>query len=127
MPEEKDQRIAELEAQSRNWETACRVNVASQDAEIERLRTALESASTLISAFETCHICTATILVAEGPIHCENCSYDCEDHEDPDCVGLEVLHANAKRLVSAARSGAPVAPAPIWPRCECGGVGTRAR
>jgi hypothetical protein len=58
-----------------------------------------EAASLLVSAMETCHHCKASLLVDEGPLHCEDCSVDCDDHDPPDCVSLAVLHTNLKRVL----------------------------
>lgn len=53
----------------------------------------------LLDTMETCHVCGAVLLLDEGPVHCENCSYDCEDHEAPDCVPIFQLHANVRRIL----------------------------
>jgi hypothetical protein len=60
---------------------------------MRQLLTVAEAARELAAAMKTCHICKGVVLIEEGPIHCENCTYDCEEHEPPDCVTLGVLHA----------------------------------
>ena len=64
----------------------------------ERLR---KAAKALADTMETCHICEGTVLVEEGPIHCEDCSYYCEEHEGPECPRLDNLHADLKRALAA--------------------------
>jgi hypothetical protein len=56
----------------------------------------LEAAAAYISAIETCHTCGASLLAEEGPAHCEDCGCDCDEHDPPACVGLDVLLARLK-------------------------------
>jgi hypothetical protein len=63
----------------------------------------LNAADALVTTAETCHICQGTLLVEEGPAHCEDCSWDCDEHEQPDCLGLDVLHEQLKRMIAKAR------------------------
>lgn len=68
--------------------------------ELAILRAGVESSALLIAAMETCHICGGELLISEGPPHCEDsCSWDCEEHDEPACTGIDVLHANAKRAI----------------------------
>lgn len=72
-------------------------------AEIGRLR---EAALALVDAMETCHQCSATLLVEDGPTYCSEsgCSSDCEDHEDrdkPNCIPISNLHGTLKRILKA--------------------------
>jgi hypothetical protein len=67
--------------------------------EFQQFNALKEAASALLEAMETCHHCKGSVLVEEGPTHCENCSYDCADHEPPSCVGIDVLHAQLKRAL----------------------------
>lgn len=60
-----------------------------------------EAATALVAAMETCHLCQGLILIEEGPTHCENCSYDCEEHDEPNCIGIDVLHARLKAALAA--------------------------
>lgn len=76
-----------------------RKELATVTGERDRLRDALTVTATLIAAMETCHDCGAEILVDSGPTHCEDCSYDCDAHEEPDCVPLYDLHLNAKLAI----------------------------
>lgn len=72
----------------------------------ERLGDAVTlAAQALVDAMETCHQCSATLLVEDSPTYCSEggCSYDCEDHEDrekPNCIPISNLHANLKRALS---------------------------
>lgn len=60
----------------------------------------LEKAATeLLDAMETCHICKGALILEESPIHCEDCSGDCENHEEPECTPIYVLHANLRKEI----------------------------
>lgn len=60
----------------------------------------IATAQELVDAMETCHICQSTLMVEEGPVYCEDgCSSDCDGHEAPNCVGIDVLHARLKRAL----------------------------
>lgn len=61
-------------------------------------------AGALVEAMETCHACKSSVLVEEGPTYCSEggCSYDCDDHDPPNCVGIDVLHARLKAALGAA-------------------------
>jgi hypothetical protein len=65
----------------------------------ESIKEIREAATALLSAMETCHICQGLIVLDENPTHCEDCSWDCDDHIDPDCVPMAVLHANLKAAI----------------------------
>lgn len=58
----------------------------------------------LLDAMETCHVCSGTLFLEETPVHCENCSYDCEDHEEPACTPLQTLHSGARKELAAIES-----------------------
>jgi hypothetical protein len=73
---------------------------------LEDAEAALKPCAELIKAMETCHICKTQLCVDETPTHCESCSYDCEDHEEPDCKPLDVLHGAAKKAIDAAQARA---------------------
>ena len=53
-------------------------------------------AQALVDAMETCHICHGTVLVDNDPVHCEDCSYDCDNHDEPPCKTLYDLHRELK-------------------------------
>ena len=76
-----EQALAALEARNRELESAARG---------------------LVDAMETCHICKGTLLVSEEPAHCEDCSRDCECHEEPECLPIYEFH----RRLRAALKGA---------------------
>lgn len=65
----------------------------------------LEAAKALIHAMETCHHCQDQIIVEpeQGGVHCEKCSWDCDDHPEPECSTVNGLHARLKRLLIQAK------------------------
>lgn len=72
----------------------------------------LEASSALVNTMETCHICKATVLMESGPIHCEDCSYDCENHEDPGCPELYDLHLHLKAVIAKVKAEGAATPGP---------------
>ena len=56
----------------------------------------VKTALALVEAMETCHLCKGQVIVEEGPIHCEDCSFDCDEHEQPSCTPIYVLHGALK-------------------------------
>lgn len=62
-----------------------------------------EKAEALVSGMDTCHICLAMLIVDGGLARCEDCSSDCEDHEEPNCscASLKVLHGNLKAALAS--------------------------
>ena len=56
----------------------------------------IAAATALVEAMENCHVCKGQVVVEEGPIHCEDCSFDCEEHDEPACKPIYVLHAALK-------------------------------
>lgn len=56
---------------------------------------ALAAIAELLNAMETCHVCQGALSLDEGPVHCEDCSACCEDHEPPDCKPMNVFHSRA--------------------------------
>jgi hypothetical protein len=55
-----------------------------------------ETVRALFEAVETCHICKGTLsLDYLEPVHCENCSRDCEEHEEPACEPIQVKFQRA--------------------------------
>lgn len=67
----------------------------------ERIVALETAAKLLLDTMETCHICKGSIILDENATHCENCSYDCDDHEEPRCVPIYVLHQNLRKLLAA--------------------------
>ena len=60
----------------------------------------LDVIAALLDAMETCHICHGQISLAdEPPTHCEDCSWDCDEHDEPDCESVFWLHHKAKMAV----------------------------
>jgi hypothetical protein len=68
----------------------------------QRVRELEAAARALVDAMVTCHECKSTILIDDGPTHCEDCSYDCECHEEPACTGIDILHQNLVRVLLGA-------------------------
>lgn len=58
----------------------------------KKLETIGEAAANLCTALVTCHICGNSILIEDGPTHCEDCGYDCEEHASPDCEPISKLY-----------------------------------
>jgi len=75
------------------------------EAELAALRARCERmeapVSELLDAMETCHICKGAIVLQDYPTHCETCSYDCEEHDGPACVTVDVLHARIRKAIAA--------------------------
>lgn len=71
-------------------------------AELKRCREALAVCQQLVDAMETCHICEGTLCVEEAPVYCENCSWDCDDHEGEHCPTLYARHLKAKTAIKEA-------------------------
>jgi hypothetical protein len=59
---------------------------------------------------ETCHICKGALLMQEWPVHCEDCSGDCENHDEPACTPIYVLFNGVRKLLAAL--GSLPSPAP---------------
>ena len=58
----------------------------------------MSAISKLLDALETCHVCQGILhLEDHEPTHCEDCSWDCEEHEEPACTPIYQLHAAARR------------------------------
>ena len=61
---------------------------------------ALKRIEELLDAMETCHMCGGVLSLDDvEPTHCENCSGDCDGHDEPKCVPLYFLHSQAKRAL----------------------------
>lgn len=101
--------------------------VVQPTATVERFESA---AIALVEAMETCHICQGTVLVSEQATNCENCSWDCDEHDGPSCPSIYVLHDRLKVALSALPKDVkpepkplPIAPPPrsIGTCPQCGG------
>lgn len=60
----------------------------------------IAKAKALLEAMETCHICKGLILLEEAPVHCEDCSWDCDEHDEPNCTPIYVLHEELKKAIN---------------------------
>lgn len=55
-----------------------------------------------LESTETCHICQGVLSLDDvGPTHCENCSWDCDEHDGPECPTVQSQHQQAKRSIAA--------------------------
>ena len=80
---------------------ALQVEVARLRADAERL---VDAGNSLLNAMETCHICQGTLSLDDiEPAHCEDCSGDCDSHDEPDCTPIYVLHRDLRAAIDAAR------------------------
>lgn len=59
------------------------------------------AARALVDAMDTCHICKGELAIDDGPSHCEDCSGDCDDHEEPECPTIYNLHLALKRTLNS--------------------------
>lgn len=60
----------------------------------------LTALSGLVVFLGTCHICGGTLHLEDaGPTHCEDCSNDCEEHDNEPC-SLATIHRAAAALIS---------------------------
>jgi hypothetical protein len=58
---------------------------------------ALQSIEAFLDAFDHCHDCGEQLVPDEiMPTHCEGCCYDCDDHDEPACTPMYVLHGEAR-------------------------------
>jgi hypothetical protein len=87
--------------QSENGKPRSAVRACSVEDPDVRLRRLVNAADSLVEAMERCHICSATLLVDDGPIYCGEggCSPYCEEHEEPPCPPISGLHAALKYAV----------------------------
>ena len=68
---------------------------------------ALAKITALLDAMETCHVCGGTLALDDvEPTHCENCSWDCNEHDAPECTPLHHLHREARRALGVLSGGA---------------------
>jgi hypothetical protein len=58
-----------------------------------------EAAKALVDGMETCHECKGTVLVEDYPVHCEDCSSDCDCHDEPECPTIYGLHLAVKLVL----------------------------
>ena len=71
----------------------------------EKMKAELNAIAALLVAMETCHVCHGTLSLDDvEPTHCEDCSWDCDEHPEPNCTPLYVLHLKAKRAVRRLRA-----------------------
>ena len=68
------------------------------------------AAQALVDAMETCHECKGTVLVEEQPVHCEDCSYDCDSHEGAECPTIYSLHLALKQALAHRHSAQELRP-----------------
>ena len=89
--------VFQLEKQNEKWRDS------AEDAETALAELATTS-SALVSALNTCHVCAGEVcLDTTEPTHCEDCSADCECHEEDECVPIYVLVDKVSAAIRAAR------------------------
>lgn len=64
----------------------------------------VEAATKLANAMDTCHICQCKVLVDETPIYCNDHGYDCQNHEEPPCEGIDVLHTSLRAALGGEKT-----------------------
>lgn len=87
-----------------NFADRCELCVADLRGHNGRL---VEAASALCDALEICHICKGQVIVDVPTTHCEDCSGDCDYHDEPNCPTIESLCAQLRFALkqSLAQSG----------------------
>jgi len=71
-----------------------------------KLARAIADIQKLLDALETCHVCKGKLHLEDvEPTHCEDCSWDCEDHAEPACEPLYVLVRKARRALKGIEEG----------------------
>lgn len=57
----------------------------------------MSAVENFLDTFETCHICQGQLALDDiEPVHCENCSGDCDAHDEPNCTPIFHLHGQAR-------------------------------
>lgn len=64
-----------------------------------RLTPIIAAAEALLDAMEMCHICEGSLIIDDVPSHCEDCSWDCDDHEEPNCTPIRDLHRALRKAI----------------------------
>lgn len=70
-----------------------------------KVQALVEMTTILLDVMETCHVCQGALLLQDFPVHCEDCSADCEDHEGEECVPIFQLHRKVREALSALGGG----------------------
>lgn len=70
-------------------------------ADLAAIRARLAEIQNYLDSIETCHVCGGTLVLEESAPHCENCSWDCDEHDEPSCEAPFYKHDKAKRAVAA--------------------------
>lgn len=87
-------------AHKRKMEKNARAAIDSGSTVRSRSET-LDDIRKFLDTFDTCHLCRGVLSLDDlGPVHCENCTQDCEAHEGPACTAIYILHANARRALN---------------------------
>lgn len=76
-------------------------------AELERqLSVARAAFATYLDALEYCHQCGGQLAMDDiDPSHCENCSGDCNSHDEPNCAPIYVLHDRCRKALAQLDAG----------------------
>ena len=74
------------------WHSVCEMETKRIIPDGTAILDRLSAAEKLAEALTTCHICGATLMMPSGPIHCLDCSSDCDNHEG-ECLTPEAAFA----------------------------------
>ncbi len=77
-----------------------------RDRQLAEAREAVPVITELLDALEYCHACGGQIALDETLVtHCEGCSYDCDDHDEPACTPIYVLHDRVRKVIASMTGG----------------------
>ena len=62
------------------------------------LRCHLKTIERLLDSLDTCHQCKGILTVDDTPTYCEEggCSWDCDEHDGPECTPRSELQRRAR-------------------------------
>lgn len=79
--------------------------VASVPDAVLALVEAMKPVEAFLDAFDHCHVCQGQLALDDlGPVHCEDCSGDCDDHDEPNCIPIYILHGNARAALKRSKA-----------------------
>lgn len=107
--EKKAQRITLLETMlsnevdlRRKWEGLVREQEKQILEANARAAAARDAGTKLLDALEYCHHCGGQLALDDQLVsHCESCPYDCDDHDEPNCTPIYVLHDGLRKALAA--------------------------
>ena len=96
--EERSAACQEFQAQAHSAATDPQERIAELEA---ALQVAREAGTALLDALEYCHHCGGQLALDEPLVsHCESCSCDCDDHDEPECTPIYVLHDRLRKALA---------------------------